>query len=573
MPHNQRHSNREPANRPPVRCAIYTRKSTEEGLEQPFNSLDAQREAAEAYISSQRHQGWILQDARYDDGGFSGGNMERPALQRLLRDVEAGRIDCVAVYKVDRLSRSLLDFARILEVFEKRGVSFVSITQQFNTSASWGRLSLNILLSFAQYERELISERTRDKMSAARRKGKWVGGFPVLGYDVDPLGGRLVVNQAEAARVREIFGLFLHHRNLAALVEELDRRGRRGKDWSSKRGRHHPGQPITKEALGRLLTNVIYAGKVNHKGTIYAGEHLALVEPEVWRQVQQILQQNQPAQSSSRPSSGKTLLAGLLYCAACNVRMFASHTRKGGRVYPYYVCLRAQQRGWRCCPTKSLPAEGIEQAVLSQLRALANTAGTKIQLRQKLFDLQAGWEDATIEERAKRLKTVVSRIEYDRLAGRVSVEFRPELEASVRPFAFQRQGPEERASKSGRLPRVTRLLALAIKFEDLVRRRVVTDYADLARLGLVSRARMSQIMGLLNLAPQIQEQILLFDKVTRGPGPVAERDLRRLTAVLSWQQQVQLWRRMMAEKKGGPGPQPLPPQNEHVSNGVSYALS
>src|SRR5690242_2521669 len=190
---------------PLVRCAIYTRKSTEEGLEQEFNSLDAQREAGEAYVASQRHEGWTCLPARYDDGGFTGGNMDRPALRRLLADIEAGNVDCVIVYKVDRLSRSLLDFTRIMEVFDKRGVSFVSVTQAFNTTSSMGRLTLNILLSFAQFEREIISERTRDKMAAARRKGKYVGGAPILGYDVDRKASKLIVNKREAARVREIF--------------------------------------------------------------------------------------------------------------------------------------------------------------------------------------------------------------------------------------------------------------------------------------------------------------------------------------------------------------------------------
>ena len=208
-----------------VRCAIYTRKSTDEGLDQDFNSLDAQRESAEAYVLSQRHEGWTCLPDRYDDGGFTGGNMHRPALERLSADIDAGRIDCVVVYKVDRLSRSLLDFARIMELFDRHTVSFVSVTQQFNTTSSMGRLTLNILLSFAQFEREIISERTKDKMSAARRKGKWVGGQLVLGYDVDPNGGRLIVNPDEAAQVREIYNLYLEHRAAIPVVQELDRRG------------------------------------------------------------------------------------------------------------------------------------------------------------------------------------------------------------------------------------------------------------------------------------------------------------------------------------------------------------
>src|SRR6202049_4287610 len=211
--------------RRPVRCAVYTRKPTEEGLDQEFNSLQAQREAAAAYIQSQRHLGWTLLPQQYDDGGFTGGNIERPALQRLLEDIEAHRVDCVMVYKVDRLSRSLLDFARLMDRFDQRSVSFVSVTQQFNTTSSLGRLTLNILLSFAQLERGIISERTRDKMSAARRKGKWVGGTPVLGYDIDPRGGRIIVNPAEAEHVRTVFGLFITKGSTLPVLQETQRVG------------------------------------------------------------------------------------------------------------------------------------------------------------------------------------------------------------------------------------------------------------------------------------------------------------------------------------------------------------
>src|ERR1700693_2713677 len=268
-----------------LRCAIYTRKSTEEGLEQEFNSLHAQREAAEAYIKSQRHLGWTLLPYPYDDGGVTRGNLDRPALARLVQDIDAQRVDCVVVYKVDRLSRSLLDFARLIDRFDQRSVSFVSVTQQFKTTTSLGRLTLNILLSFAQFEREIISERTRDKMSAARRKGKWVGGTPVLGYDVDPGGGGLVVNEKESRRVRDIFALFIQHRSLLAVVVELAQRRWKTKSWKSQNGKPHAGRAFAKASLRRLLTNAVYAGKVEHRGEIYAGEHAAIVEPSVWQEV------------------------------------------------------------------------------------------------------------------------------------------------------------------------------------------------------------------------------------------------------------------------------------------------
>jgi site-specific DNA recombinase len=260
----------------PIRCAIYTRKSTEEGLDQEFNSLDAQRECAEAYILSQRAEGWAALAEHYDDGGFTGANVDRPGLKTLLADVEARRVDCVVVYKVDRLSRSLLDFARLMDVFDKRGVTFVSVTQQLNTNSPMGRLTLNVLLSFAQFEREIIGERTRDKKSAARKKGKWMGGYPVLGYDADANTRRLVVNESEANVVREIFSIFLRNRSIVKTLQVIRSKGWVLKSWTTRKGKSHPGQTFDRAALVRLLTNVIYIGEVNHKGTIYQGPQTRL---------------------------------------------------------------------------------------------------------------------------------------------------------------------------------------------------------------------------------------------------------------------------------------------------------
>lgn len=353
-----------------TRCAIYTRKSTEEGLEQEFNSLDAQREAAEAYIASQKHEGWTCVPDRYDDGGFSGGTMERPALRRLLTDVEAGRVDCIVVYKVDRLSRSLLDFARIMAVLDDRGVSFVSVTQQFNTTSSMGRLTLNILLSFAQFEREIIAERTRDKMSAARRKGRWIGGVPVLGYDLDAQGGGIVVNEAEAERVRAIFGLYLEHESLADTLREIHRRGWTTKAWTTRKGKERGGTPFEKNTLAKLLGNATYIGKVDHRGTVYDGQHEAILDDATWTRVQRLLRRNGTVSGRAAGAKHGALLRGLLYCAACDARMIPSYTKHGERRYRYYVCSHAQKQGWHTCPTKSLPAGEIERFVVDRVRAI-----------------------------------------------------------------------------------------------------------------------------------------------------------------------------------------------------------
>ena len=392
-----------------VRCAVYTRKSTDEGLEQEFNSLDAQRESAEAYIASQRQEGWLCIAERYDDGGFTGGNMERPALKRLFADIEAGDIDCVVVYKVDRLSRSLLDFARIMELFDKHAVSFVSVTQQFNTTSSMGRLTLNILLSFAQFEREIISERTRDKMSAARKKGKWVGGMPVLGYDLDRKGGRLVVNEEEAQQVRAVYDLYMEHKALMPVVQELERRKWGVKKWTTQKGEERGGNLFTKSSLFRLLTNIIYTGNINYKGTVYPGEHEGIVAPELWQQVQDTLRHNGRSGGKEIRNKYGALLRGLLYCAPCGTAMVHSYTARKGKHYRYYVCLTAQQRGWASCPTKSLNAYEIEDAVVDYIRGLganqevlSKTASqVRVQSEKRLAELES--ERRTHERELKRL--------------------------------------------------------------------------------------------------------------------------------------------------------------------------
>jgi site-specific DNA recombinase len=365
------HAKKAAATLPLVRCAIYTRKSTEEGLEQEFNSLDAQRESAEAFIRSQTHEGWTCLPERYDDGGFTGGNMERPALQRLLTDIRSGKVDCVVTYKVDRLSRSLLDFAKMMETFEQHGVSFVSITQQFNSATSMGRLVLNVLLSFAQFEREIIAERTRDKMAATRRKGKWSGGTPVLGFDLDPCGRRLHLNEEEAQRVRAIFALYLEHQALLPVVQELERRGWVGKRWQTRKGRTRGGSPFTKTSLYRLLTNVIYAGKVRYKDEVHDGEQPALIDADTFGRVQALLRSHGPEVGPPSVHRFTALLKGLLRCVSCACAMTPAHTtRKSGLRYRYYTCVHAQKSGWQSCPAKSIPAGPIEQLVVEQIQRL-----------------------------------------------------------------------------------------------------------------------------------------------------------------------------------------------------------
>lgn len=394
---------RQPAQVKTVRCAIYTRKSTEEGLQQEFNSLDAQRESAEAFIKSQTHEGWVCLLDRYDDGGFTGGNMDRPAVKRLMADIESGKVDCVVVYKVDRLSRSLLDFARMMEAFERNHISFVSVTQQFNTTHSMGRLTLNILLSFAQFEREIISERTRDKMAATRRKGKWAGGHPVLGYDVDPRGFKLVVNEDEAARVRGIFELYLAHGSLLPVVEELECRGWRSKEWQTRKGAQRGGKPFTRTSLYKLLLNVVYIGKVRYKDEIHVGEHTGIVDAEVWRRVQTLLQRNGRTGGAAVRNRFGALLKGILRCKPCGCAMTPSHVTKRGSIrYRYYICSSAQKRGWNTCPSKSIPAGEIERFVVQQIRCIGKDPGLLAETLGQAIT-QASTQQAALSDERHRL--------------------------------------------------------------------------------------------------------------------------------------------------------------------------
>ncbi len=295
------------------RCAVYTRKSSEEGLEQDFNSLEAQREACEAYVRSQEHEGWKLLADRFDDGGFSGGNMERPALHQLIELVKAGRIDIIVVYKIDRLTRSLTDFAKLAEVLDKHGVSFVWVTQQFNTTTSMGRLMLNVLLSFAQFEREITGERIRDKIAASKKKGMWMGGVPPMGYDI--VGRQLAVNDRDAATIKRIFALYLEEGNVPALLERLERENIRTAARYSAKGNHYGNRPFTRGHLYKLLANPIYIGRVPHHDISHRGQHAAIIDKATWDAVQTVLADNtQGPRSRRRRAAPQThLLEGLLH--------------------------------------------------------------------------------------------------------------------------------------------------------------------------------------------------------------------------------------------------------------------
>ena len=345
-----------------LRCAIYTRKSSEEGLEMEFNSLDAQRESCEAYIASQRAEGWACMREHYDDGGFSGGTLDRPGLKTLIEDIEDGLVDVVVVYKIDRLSRSLMDFSRLVEVFDKHGVTFISITQSFNTTTSMGRLTLNILLSFAQFEREVTGERIRDKFAASRAKGMWMGGFVPMGYDV--VSRKLIINEPEAATVRHMFQRFVELGSATTLTRELV-----ANHVLNKRGK-----PVDKGFLYKLFRNRLYLGEAVHKGTSYPGEHQAIIDQPLWDQVHAILQESPRQRAANTRAQTPALLKGLMFTDS-GVAMTPTATKKGSRHYRYYTSMDAIRN--RACEGREtfvrLNAGMVEGAVIQHIRSLLRT--------------------------------------------------------------------------------------------------------------------------------------------------------------------------------------------------------
>ena len=340
-----------------MRCAVYTRKSSEEGLEQEFNSLHAQREACEAYIASQRSEGWVVLRDQYDDGGVSGGTLERPGLKSLMQDIEDGLIDVVVVYKIDRLSRSLADFAKLVEVFDRTGVTFVSVTQQFNTTTSMGRLTLNILLSFAQFEREVTAERIRDKVAASRKKGIWMGGVPPYGYRVE--NRKLLEDPERAEHVRWIFARFIEIGSATELARQLTQRGLVTPN----------GNRMDKKYLYRLLNNRAYIGEAVHKGDSYPGEHEAILERDIWDKVHTILQESPRKRAANTRAETPALLKGLIY-GPDGAAFSPTHTRKRGKLYRYYVSQTILKHGAGSCPIGRVPASEIETAVIDQVRAV-----------------------------------------------------------------------------------------------------------------------------------------------------------------------------------------------------------
>ena len=525
------------------RCAIYTRKSSEEGLEQDFNSLDAQREACEAYIKSQKAAGWIALSAMYDDGGYSGGSMDRPALRRLLTDIEAGLVDTVVVYKVDRLTRSLADFAKIVDTFDARNVSFVSVTQQFNTTNSMGRLTLNMLLSFAQFEREVTGERIRDKIAASKRKGMWMGGVAPLGYDVKER--KLVVNDREADTVCHIFRRYAALKSVRALKGELDAAGIVSK---VRDGQRPGGVPLAPGALYAMLQNRIYRGEIVHNDNVYPGLHEAIIDEVLWDEVQKVLTENRVDRVTRSAASDPSLLAGLVYDGG-GEPMSPTHANKKGVRYRYYVSQSLIKQGRPATSSTGcrVPAADLETLIEGRIRALlkdptaifnataASTIAAKKALIEETLDLEGRWPTLSASQKRVIVRALVARI--DIRADHLEISIHPTMLAqATKPDLDSRDiqqstGPIEVYSIPARVRRtgmetkllveghtianrepdrsLLRLLGQARRFGDMVAQNTTEQsFEALAASAGVCPSYFTRVFRLNFLAPRIITAIL-----------------------------------------------------------------
>jgi len=535
---------------PTRRCAIYTRKSSEEGLDQSFNSLDAQREACEAYIKSQAHEGWKLVAKQYDDGGFSGGTMARPGIQALMADIDKGQVDIVVVYKVDRLTRSLTDFSKIVDVLDRKGASFVSVTQQFNTTTSMGRLTLNVLLSFAQFEREVTGERIRDKVAASKKKGMWMGGFPPLGYDI--LNRKLSINDAEAETVRSIYDRFLELRSIRALAADLRKRAIVSKQWKTRHGTMRGGNAFSRGALYHLLRNRLYLGQIAHKGSIHAGEHPAIVPEEVWERAQLCLGAKVVNRPPQRRSASGFLLTGLIFDDRGN-RMSPSHAKKkNGQRYRYYVSQAVlQHRPDEAGSLKRISAQAIEDLVADRIRRIVRPAESDRSVEAKpctvthevasqhIHRVEIGKELVTLSIADGRADPAKLRVRFDQsdLIEEVGDGFQIKIPIRLKTWGGEKiiEGPNggSPTTRAHVDESLTIALVRAFSWREQLADGSTRSLEEIAARERCTEAYVRQIIELAFLAPDIIERILAGTQ----PRHVTVDRLVRMTLPLSWRDQ------------------------------------
>ncbi len=517
-----------------VLCAIYTRVSTSEGLEQAFTSLDNQRESAENYIQSQKSEGWVALPQRYDDGGYTGANTDRPALQKLIADIKEGKIDCVIVYKVDRLSRSLLDFSQLLEFFDQNNVTFVSTTQHFNTRTSMGRLTLNILSSFSQFEREIISERTRDKMGAAKRKGKWIGGKPPLGYDLDKVNHKLIINPQEARIVREIFNLYLEKRSLLSVAMALNEKGYKTKTHATLQGKKYGGVSLKSTNIQLTLKNPFYIGKVSYHGELYPGEQDRIISDELFQKAQAILADNRRERKIAGTTKNIGLLSSLLRCKACDASMYYAYSMKGKYKYYYYLCMNAQKRGYKNCPTRLVNAQTIENKILGYLRkAIPND-----KLKEEI------WITSSLQDQMILLRSFVKQINYDANEGLLEIILHPDksLRFELKLEDLKHIPPHKKDIEVTKEPPLRQNLILAHQVAEIMKEKNCSLHQISKWIGM-PHPRLCQIAGMINISPKVQEEIIFTSDTQLYRVP--EYRLRDILSETDWQKQQETWNKLL----------------------------
>lgn len=561
-----------------LRCAVYTRKSTGEGLEKDFNTLEAQRESASAYIASQKSEGWIELVDQYDDGGFSGGTLERPALKRLIEDVESGYVDIVVVYKIDRISRSLSDFCKLVEVFEKHKVTFVSVTQSFNTTTSMGRLILNILLSFAQFERELGSERVRDKVALSRAKGMWMGGMVPLGYDL--VDKRLVINPLEASQIVDIFNQYGLCPSMTSLIAHLDRQGSVTKSWVNKTGEKRGGLPFKRATLTHILSNPVYVGVAVHKDLRHPGQHEPIIDQETFDEVQSQVSAKtaeEKAASVVRAESASGLLRGLLYGAE-GYAFVPTYTGKGPKQYRYYVNSLSVKRSGADCEVRRLPAGLADQLVVDEVRALLQDRSvcdsavktmletdsqiTEQQARSVMSNLDTVWITMQPTQQALVIQALIERIDVradalvirwrdggtdelmrNALGVKPSNSNRPvtTVPTTVIALAAAPRRPQHRRTPVVKVdapapdPTMLRLIAKATDLNELFEKRDYPNFERLANETKLDRSTATRMSRVAWLSPRIKRSIVAGTQ----PLSLAAIDLMRWPFPDSWAAQEQ----------------------------------
>ncbi|MEQ1878233.1 MAG: recombinase family protein [Bdellovibrionia bacterium] len=509
-----------------LRCAIYTRKSTEEGLDQAFNSLHAQREACEAFIKSQAHEGWKQSPSHFDDGGFSGGTLERPALARLLEQVKCGTIHVIVVYKIDRLTRSLADFARIVEVLDGHAASFVSVTQQFNTTTSMGRLTLNVLLSFAQFEREVTGERIRDKIAASKGKGMWMGGPPPLGYDVRDR--KLLVNANEAECVREIYARYLELKSVTELAVDLKARGVCSKSWISRKGVRHDGGIFSRGALYKVLRNRLYVGEVAHRGRVFPGQHEGIVSRDLWDRVNQQLTEGGLSRTEASATTNVFLLQGLLHDDRGNLMSPSNTTKRNGRQYRYYVS-QGLIRKEKVQPgtISRVPAQEIESLVEQQviewmtldsqkLWKASSLAEKRTQIGRWLRGVELHREDVVLLIDAKRTESLAIAERVSRAAGTRLTRRGEVIELKIPAILRKVGGAKEITTPPGCEPFIVRVpnpgvakaIARAFRWRHWLETGEVATIGELAKKAGFTQRIVRKNLPLAFLAPYILKAVL-----------------------------------------------------------------